>query len=90
MRTWWDEGYKPAPCVPTKANNNCVGQQTWGGVGPLLWLSYGDNPPPGAKFNLGLAAKNVWDWWWYRKAIGSTDGAYLMGLFVRKGLNVNP
>ncbi len=90
MRTWWDEGYKPLPCVPTKANNNCAGQQMWGGVGPLLWLSYGDNPPPGAKFNLGLAAKNVWDWWWYRKAIGSTDGAYMMGLFIRKGLNVTP
>ncbi len=22
MRTWWDEGYKPLPCVPTKANKN--------------------------------------------------------------------
>ena len=90
MRTWWDEGYKPAPCIPTKANNECAGQQTYGGVGPLLWLSYGDNPPAGAKFNLGLAAKNVWDWWWYRKAIGSTDGNYPMGLFILKGLGVKP
>jgi uncharacterized protein (TIGR03663 family) len=90
MRTWWDEGYKPPPCIPTKANNECAGQPTWGGVGPWLWLSYGDNPPAGAKFNLDLAVRNIWDWWWYRKAIGSTDGAYLMGLFIKKGLNVEP
>lgn len=90
MRTWWDEGYKPAPCLPTKANNNCDGQQTWGGVGPGLWLSYGDNPPPGAKFNLGLAAKNVWAWWWQRKAIGSTQGSYDMGVLIRSDLGVTP
>jgi uncharacterized protein (TIGR03663 family) len=90
MRTWWDEGYKPLPCVPTKANKECAGQPTYGGVGLGLWLSYGDYPPPNATFNLGLAAKNIWDWWWYRKAIGSTAGAYPMGLFIRKGINVNP
>jgi uncharacterized protein (TIGR03663 family) len=90
MRTWWDEGYKPPPCIPTKANNNCAGQLEYGGVGPLLWLSYGDNPPPNAHFNLGLAAKNIWDWWWYRTAIGSTDGDYPMGLFIQKGLGVAP
>jgi uncharacterized protein (TIGR03663 family) len=90
MRTWWDEGYKPPPCVPTKANKNCAGQLTYGGVGLGLWLSYGDNPPPHASFNLGLAVKNIWDWWWYRTAIGSTSGAYPMGLFIRKGINVNP
>lgn len=90
MRTWWDEGYKPPPCVPTKANNNCAGQLEYGGVGPLLWLSYGDNPPPNAHFNLGLAAKNIWDWWWYRTAIGSTGGDYPMGLFIQKGLGVTP
>lgn len=90
MRTWWDEGYKPPPCIPSKANNNCDGQQTWGGVSPGLWLSYGDNPPPGAKFNLGLAAKNVWAWWWQRKAIGSTEGSYDMGLLIRSDLGVTP
>ena len=90
MRTWWDEGYKPPPCIPSKANNNCAGQQTWGGVGVGLWLSYGDNPPPGARFNLGLAAKNVWDWWWQRKAIGSTQGSYDMGLLIRSDLGVTP
>jgi predicted membrane-bound mannosyltransferase len=90
MRTWWDEGYKPPPCIPTRANNNCAGQQTYGGVGLGLWLSYGDNPPPGAKFNLGLAVNNIWQWWWNRKAIGSTDGAYDMVLFIHKGLDVTP
>jgi predicted membrane-bound mannosyltransferase len=90
MRTWWDEGYKPPPCISTSANNNCAGQQTYGGVGPGLWLSYGDNPPKGAKFNLGLAAQNVWQWWWNRHAIGSTDGAYDMVLFIRKDLGVTP
>ena len=63
---------------------------TWGGVGPLLWLSYGDNPPPNAKFDLGRAVSNVWQWWWQRKAIGSTDGTYDMGLFIRKDLGVTP
>jgi uncharacterized protein (TIGR03663 family) len=90
LRTWWDEGYKPAPCVPTTANKQCAGLQTWGGVGPALWFSYGDNPPSGAKFNLGLAVKNVWGWWWQRKAIGSTEGAYYMTFFVQKGVGVTP
>ncbi len=89
MRTWWDEGYKPPPCVPSKTVQ-CDSSQTWGGVGPLLWLSYGDNPPPNAKFNLGRAVSNVWQWWWQRKAIGSTDGTYDMGLFIRKDLGVLP
>jgi uncharacterized protein (TIGR03663 family) len=75
LRTWWDEGYKPL---------------NGGGVGPLLWLSYGDNPPVGAKFNLGKTVRNVWQWWWDRKAIGSADGAYNMGLFIRKDLGVSP
>jgi uncharacterized protein (TIGR03663 family) len=89
MRTWWDEGYKPAPCVPSKTVT-CDPSQTGGGVGLWLWLSYGDNPPPGATFNLGRAVSNVWQWWWQRKAIGSTDGSYDMGLFIRKDLGVQP
>jgi uncharacterized protein (TIGR03663 family) len=90
LRSWWDEGYKPAPCIPTSANHKCAGQQGESGVGLGLWLSYGDNPPPGATFNLGLATKNVWNWWWDRKAIGNTDGAYYMTMFVQKGLGVEP
>ncbi len=72
MRTWWDEGYKPAAT---------------GGVGPGLWLSYGDNPPTDAKFNLGLAAQHIWQWWWQRRAIGDTGGAYDMVLFIRNDLS---
>ncbi len=90
MRSWWDEGYKPPPCIPTKANNNCAGQLEYGGVGPFLWLSYGDNPPPNAKPNLGLMIQHVWNWLWYRTAIGSTTGNYPMGLFIRKGMGVTP
>jgi hypothetical protein len=89
MRTWWDEGYKPPPCQPTKTDN-CAGQPTWGGVGVGLWLSYGSTPPPNAKFNLGLAAQHIWQWWWYRRAIGDTGGTYDMGLFIQKGLGVTP
>ncbi len=72
MRTWWDEGYKPLAT---------------GGVGPGLWLSYGDNPPVNAKFNLGLAAQHIWQWWWQRRAIGDTGGAYDMVLFIRNDLS---
>ena len=72
MRTWWDEGYKPP---------------TTGGIGPGLWLSYGDNPPATAKFNLGLAAQHICQWWWQRRAIGDTGGAYDMVLFIRNDLS---
>lgn len=89
MRTWWDEGYKPPVCVPSKTVS-CDGEPTWGGVGPALWFSYGDNPPPNAKFNLGRAANNIWQWWWNRTPIGSPDGAYDMGLFIRSDLKVTP
>lgn len=86
MRTWWDEGYKPPVCVPS-STNDCSGQPTWGGVGVGLWLSYGDNPPANAKFNLGLAAQHIWQWWWQRRAIGDTGGAYDMVLFIRNDLS---
>src|SRR5581483_10205935 len=51
---------------------------------------YGDNPPPGATFNLGLAAQNVWQWWWDRKAIGATNGSYDMPLVFRSGIGMDP
>ncbi len=89
MRTWWDEGYKPPVCVPSKTVS-CDGEPTWGGVGPALWLSYGDNPPANAKFNLGRAVNNIWRWEWNRTPIGSPDGAYDMGLFIRSDLGVTP
>jgi hypothetical protein len=89
MRTQWDQGYMMPPCVPS-STNACTDPQPYVGVGPLLWLSYGDDPPQGATFNFALAAKNVWQWWWERKAIGRTDGTYDMGLFIRNDLSVDP
>ncbi len=89
LRTWWDEGYKPPACVAS-VTNSCAGQPAWGGVGPLLWLSYGDNPPAQAKFDPGLAMLHIWQWWWQRKAIGSTTGTTDMGLFIRSDLRMNP
>lgn len=89
MRTWWDEGYKPPPCVATRTDN-CAGQPDYGGVGVGLWLSYGDNPPPNARFNFGLAAQHIWQWWWDRRAIGDTGGTYDMGLFIQKNAGVTP
>ncbi|HKV59996.1 MAG TPA: flippase activity-associated protein Agl23 [Ktedonobacteraceae bacterium] len=86
MRTWWDEGYKPAPCLQT-AKNPCTNQSGDTGVGLPLWLSYGDNPPANAKFNLGLAAQRVWNWWWNRVPFGSTGGTYQMVLFIRSDLS---
>ncbi len=88
MRSWWDEGYKPPDCTPNAANNYCAGAPAY--VGPWLWLSYGDNPPPGAKFNPVLAAQHIWEWWWQRRPFGATDGAYDMGLFIRSNLPVSP
>ncbi len=89
LRSWWDEGYKPPPCVPN-AQNTCQGEPTWGGIGPFLWLSYGDTPPPNASFNPFLAVRNIWQWWWQRKAFGSIMGATNMGFLIRKDLATVP
>jgi len=89
MRTQWNQGYMPPPCVRTKTNP-CSDPQPYIGVGPWLWLSYGNNPPPNAKFDLGLAAEHIWQWWWQRRPIGGVDGGYNMELFIRKDLNEAP
>jgi TIGR03663 family protein len=81
-RTQWDQGYMPPPCVKS-VTNNCSTLQPYVGVGLGLWLSYGDNPPKGATFNLWRAASNIWQWWWERKPFGAVDGSYDMGLFIR-------
>lgn len=86
MRTWWDEGYKQ-PICETDPSVSCAGQPLYGYVGPLLWLSYGNNPPPGATFNFGLAAQRVWNWWWNRTAFGGTDGSFDMVLLIRSDLS---
>ncbi len=89
LRAWWDEGYKPPPCVLSKTVS-CQGQPTWGGVGLFKWLSYGDTPPARASFDPGLAVSNLWQWWWQRKPFGSTLGSTDMGFLIRRDLGMNP
>ncbi|MDQ2715058.1 MAG: glycosyltransferase family 39 protein, partial [Chloroflexota bacterium] len=91
LRSWWDQGYKPQACAPGQKPPEMCSDPTQGsGVGPLLWLSYGDTPPPGARFNLGLTIHRVWNWWWYRQPFGSTSGPfYGMELFIHKGMSIN-
>lgn len=91
MRGQFDQGYMPPPCVP-KPQSSCPDQPYWG-IGPGAWLSYGDNPPPGAGFNPVLAMQHIWRWWWQRVPFAHTyggDGGYHMELFLQKGLGVNP
>jgi len=89
MRTWWDEGYKPPPCIPSR-QNDCSGEPAYGGVGPLLWLSYGDNPTPGAKFNPGQAARHNWQWWWRHRPFCSTGRPYDRPASIRTDLAMQP
>ena len=91
LRTWWDEGYKLPPCAPKQQpSSSCSKPSLGSGVGLLLWLSYGDSPPPGAKFNPGLALQRIWNWWWQRQPFGSTGGAYYMVLLIHNSMGVNP
>lgn len=92
MRSWWDEGYKLPPCpAGQKPSLSCSDPSLGSGVGPLLWLSYGDSPPPGAKFNLPLSLQRLWNWWWQRQPFGATESNhYDMELFIQKGLGVSP
>ncbi len=89
LRTQWDQGYMLPPCVRSKTNL-CTDPQPYTGVGVWLWLSYGDNPPAHAQFDLRRAVTNIWQWWWQRKAFGNTDGTYDMGLFIRNDMGVKP
>jgi uncharacterized protein (TIGR03663 family) len=76
LRSWWDEAYKPAPCVPS-TNNPCPpvpGGRYGAGMGP--YLSYGSSPPPNATFEVGLAAGRLWDWLWLRKPLGKVSSVY--------------
>ncbi|HEV2238743.1 MAG TPA: flippase activity-associated protein Agl23 [Ktedonobacterales bacterium] len=88
LRSWWDQGYFPPACVST-AKQACP-PQWWVGVGPALWLSYGDNPPPHATFNLGRATARVWNWVWHRTPIGNGYGSYDFTLLVRNGVPIQP
>jgi uncharacterized protein (TIGR03663 family) len=86
LRWWWDESYKLPQCdkiTPT----NCLTNPPLGvGDGPLLWISYGSNPPApcsdpfsaqcsplNAQPNGALAAQRYWNWLWHRQNISGTD-----------------
>jgi predicted membrane-bound mannosyltransferase len=89
LRSWWDEAYKPPPCIPTK-QQACPPSADWGsGVGVGAYLSYGSTPPPGAKFNLGLASQRLWNWLWFRQPLGFTGGSYDFVFIVRNGLPIH-
>jgi predicted membrane-bound mannosyltransferase len=82
LRSWWDEAYKPLPgeVSPSQFLNTGVG------LGP--YLSYGSNPPPNAKFDLGRAANRLWRWLWLREPLGSTDGSFDFVMIVRNGVPI--
>jgi predicted membrane-bound mannosyltransferase len=91
LRSWWDEAYKPAPCV-SSTNEPCptapVGSY---GVGIGLYLSYGSTPPPNATFHIGQAAGRLWDWLWLRKPLGKVSSAYYdFDFIVRDGIPIRP
>ncbi|HEY0752627.1 MAG TPA: flippase activity-associated protein Agl23 [Ktedonobacteraceae bacterium] len=92
MRSWWDEGYKLPACQENQTpSNSCADPNLGTGIGPLLWLDYGDTlPQTNAKFDLKLAIQHIWDWWWYRRPFGSTDGYYPMALYIQNSMGVNP
>lgn len=89
MRSQWDQGYMPPACVRQNPGD-CTDPQPYVGVGPFLWMSYGNTPPKGAIFNPLLAAQHLWQWWWERRPFGGYDQGYQMILFIRKGINVSP
>ncbi|HEX6820377.1 MAG TPA: flippase activity-associated protein Agl23 [Ktedonobacterales bacterium] len=82
LRSWWDEAYKPLPGTvgPSDFANT--------GVGLAAYLSYGSNPPPNAKFDLGRASSRLWNWLWFRQPLGATDGSFDFVLVVRDGVPI--
>jgi len=91
LRSWWDESYKPPPCLPSQGKQ-CDPSSTWGsGVGLSAYLSYGPGAPPNAKFDAGRAASRLWSWLWQRKPLGATDGMSWNFVFItRDGLPIKP
>ena len=89
LRSWWDEAYKPAPCVPTR-NEPCSPVGSYGvGLGP--YLSYGSNPPPDATFHFGLAVGRLWDWLWLRMPLGNVSSIYYdFDFVVRDDVPIRP
>jgi uncharacterized protein (TIGR03663 family) len=90
LRSWFDEAYKPEPCIPTKTHA-CSAASQWGsGVNLGPYLSYGSFADPHAKLDLRLAAGRLWSWLWVRKPLGATGGSYDFVFIVRNGLPIKP
>ena len=90
LRSWWDESYKPLPCIPTKTKP-CPASASWGsGVGLGAYLSYGSFPPPHAQLDVGRAVNRLWNWLWFRKPLGDTGGSYDFVFIVRNGVPIQP
>ena len=90
LRSWWDESYKPEPCIATKTHA-CPASANWGsGVGLGAYLSYGSFPPPHAQFDLGRATSRLWNWLWFRQPMGDTGGSYDFTFIVHNGLPIQP
>ncbi|MGZ3639953.1 MAG: flippase activity-associated protein Agl23, partial [Ktedonobacterales bacterium] len=89
LRSWWDEGYKPPPCVPTKAKACPSSDFLLYGVGLDKYLTYGSTPPPNAHFDTGKAANRLWRWLWLREPLGDTHGSTDFVFIVRDGLPIS-
>lgn len=88
MRAQWNQGYMPVPCN-IQEDANCEPAQ-YGGVGPLPWLSYGNNPPTKGAFDPGLIVQNTWRWWWTRTPFGGLDTGYQFILALPKASGIVP
>ena len=90
LRSWWDESYKLPLCSAT-VKSMCTPSGDWGtGVGLGPYLSYGSNPPPNAKFDLGRTTNRLWNWLWNRQPLGAVNGSYDFTFVVRDGLPIQP
>lgn len=82
LRWWWDESYKLPLCTKEKSTQCLTNPPLGTGVGPLLWISYGANPPPAcadlnnlkcstlnSQPNGAAAAQRYWSWLWQRHNI---------------------
>jgi uncharacterized protein (TIGR03663 family) len=86
LRWWWDESYKLPQCSKIKPTQCLTNPPLGVGVGPLLWISYGANPPApcaniyaarcdplNAQPNGADAAQRYWNWLWLRQNISGTS-----------------
>jgi predicted membrane-bound mannosyltransferase len=83
LRWWWDEGYKPLPCVPSKTTTCPTSDALLYGEGLGPWLTYGTAQPKGQPaFQPFMAFGRVWNWLWTRTPIGSPNPGSTDFIFV--------